>query len=246
MTLAQDLPTHCSTASGSSALSTPARHWSPGLCVWCGGEDSIEVYKNEHRCATCRQHESIVAEARDFLGMYGLRPLGGSLDSEDEEEREHRVAARDARAALNASRLAEPPSREQIRKAMTGTGSSAVERVESISVDSADTAAQPQAARKSRPSRTRAPRKTEASTGSGRARSARTASGPATDVDLQTLESRVTTLLDKLSAIDTQITEKSSSGGLAARARIKDLERQRTTVLHTLAALEKARRLQTG
>ncbi|WP_307810751.1 hypothetical protein [Tomitella cavernea] len=244
MTLAQDLPTHCSTASGSSALSTPARHWSPGLCVWCGGEDSIEVYKNEHRCATCRQHEDVVTEARDFLGMYGLRPLGGSLDSEDEEEREHRVAARDARAALNARRLAEPPSREQIRKAMTGTRSSAVERVESIDVDAGSTTAQPQGARKPAPSR--APRKSESGTGASRVRSTRKASSPATDVDLQTLESRVTTLLDKLGAIDAQITEKSASGGLAARARIKDLERQRTTVLHTLAALEKARRLQTG
>ncbi len=185
----------------------------------------------------------MVAEARDFLGMYGLRPLGGSLDSEDDEEREHRVAARDARAALNASRLAEPPTREQIRKAMSGAGSSAVERVQSITVDDADSAPARPAAAHSASSRS-----TSSRTGSSRTatRSARHTAAPAKDVDLKTLESRVTSLLDKLTTIDAQISEKEKTGGLAARARIKDLEKQRTTVLHTLAALEKARRLQTG
>lgn len=191
----------------------------------------------------------MISEARDFLGMYGLRPLGGSLDSEDEEEREHRAAARDARAALNASRLAEPPSREQVRKALTGARRSAVERVASLSVDDADDSA---ASRSGTPADADPPapgaaKKTGARGGgsAGRGRS-RTQNGPTVDVDLQTLEARVTTLLDKLGAIDAQIEDKSQAGGLAAGARIKDLERQRTSVLHTLAALEKARRHQSG
>ncbi len=254
VTLAQDLPPHCSTAHGSSALTSPAAHWSPGLCVWCGSDDSIEEYRNEHRCGACRQHESVISEARDFVRMYGLRPLGGSLDSEDEEERAHRAAARDARAALNASRLAEPPTREQIRKAMTGARRSAVERVEQIRVEDAGAAesAEPHptapapAQESSSPARSGGTKNAGARGASaGRSRS-RKQTGPAVDVDLQTLEARVTTLLDKLGAIDAQIEQKSQAGGLAARARIKDLERQRTSVLHTLAALEKARRLQTG
>jgi hypothetical protein len=60
-------------------------------------------------------------------------------------------------------------------------------------------------------------------------------------VDVAALESRVTGLLDQLSAIDAQMNLIGEPAGLAARARISDLEKQRATVLRTLAALEKAR-----
>src|SRR5699024_1998000 len=107
----------------------PDRTWAPGLCVWCAGDHGVEVFAGEPRCSRCREHETVIAEARRFIGMYGLRPLGGSLDSDDEEEREYRVGARDARAALNAVRLAEQPTRDQIRRAVE-SGPSAVARVE--------------------------------------------------------------------------------------------------------------------
>ncbi|MDN5757558.1 MAG: hypothetical protein L0H59_03365 [Tomitella sp.] len=214
--------------------------------MWCGNDESIDTYNNEPRCGTCRERESVIAEARDFLGMYGLRPLGGSLDSEDEEERDFRASARDARAELNASRLAEPPSREQIRKALAGPQPSAVERVEGAAEPASGSAGRGSA---SGTARTASTSRTSPSAGKSTSRTrqagtSRTASSPATDVDLETLESRVTTLLDKLSAIDAQITDSANARGLAAQARTKDLERQRTSVLHTLAALEKARRLQ--
>ncbi|MGB3370618.1 MAG: hypothetical protein WBA81_08360, partial [Rhodococcus sp. (in: high G+C Gram-positive bacteria)] len=79
--------------------------WTPGGCVWCGSTDSIETYRNEPRCGLCREKESIIDDAKHFIGMYGLRPLGGTLASEDEEEREFRVSARDAREVLNRIRL---------------------------------------------------------------------------------------------------------------------------------------------
>lgn len=233
--------------------------------MWCGDDDQIEVYGNEHRCATCRENESAISGARGFIRMYGLRPLGGSLDSEDEEEREYRVAARDARAALNTSKLADPPSRDEVRKAMSGAGTSAVERVESLDVDEAPaadggadarsqhsatrasgSAATPRAGGRSRSPSKKTTKPSQSGSSSQTAKAAKAESSPAKDVDLQTLEARVTTLLDKLSTIDQQINEKSANGGLAAKARIKDLERQRDSVMHTLAALEKARRLQSG
>ncbi|MBM4508625.1 hypothetical protein GS582_36115, partial [Rhodococcus hoagii] len=66
----------------------------------------------------CREHETVIDEARKFMGMYGLRPIGGTLQSDDEEEREWRVGARDARAALNQIRLPEPPDPALVRKSM--------------------------------------------------------------------------------------------------------------------------------
>ena len=94
------------------------RRWSPGACVWCGDTDSVEVFRNEPRCATCRKHEAVIDEARKFMGMYGLRPIGGTLQSDDEEEYEHRLAAREARRALNDIRLAEQPDPALVRKAL--------------------------------------------------------------------------------------------------------------------------------
>ncbi|OOL29270.1 hypothetical protein GQ85_27030, partial [Rhodococcus rhodochrous] len=94
------------------------RRWRPGACVWCGDTDSVEEFRNEPRCATCRTHESIIDEARKFVGMYGLRPIGGTLQSDDEEEYEHRKAARDSRRVLNDIRLAEQPDPALVRKAL--------------------------------------------------------------------------------------------------------------------------------
>lgn len=183
--------------------------------------------------------------------MYGLRPLGGSLDSDDEEEREHRQNARDARAFLNSIKMAEPPTREQVRKLLDAKTDSAVRRVQALvesesDDDAVSTAPAPVAAKPA--SAPRAPRATAArSDAASSAPRATGRSSRAVDVDLATLESRVTGLLDKLTSIETQLAEYADTEnlGLAARSRIKDLERQRTTTLHTLAALEKARRLQT-
>lgn len=182
--------------------------------------------------------------------MYGLRPLGGSLDSDDEEEREHRQNARDARAFLNSIKMAEPPTREQVRKLLDAKTDSAVRRVQALveseaADDAVSSGAAPTAATSA--STPRAPRATATKSDSSATTRATGRSSRAVDVDLATLESRVTGLLDKLTSIETQLAEHADTEnlGLAARSRIKDLERQRTTTLHTLAALEKARRLQT-
>lgn len=198
----------------------------------------------------------MIDEARQFIGMYGLRPIGGSLDSDDEEEREHRQNARDSRASLNSIKLAELPSREQVRKAVEGKADTAVRRVQAL-VDAEDDlgAASSSAASSSAASSSatgsraksaapRAARSASAAKPDASATRAPGRSSRAVDVDLATLESRVTGLLEKLTAIEEQLAQNADNAGLAARARVKDLERQRTTVLHTLAALEKARRLQ--
>lgn len=230
----------------------PDRTWAPGLCVWCASDHGVEVFAGEPRCSRCREHETVIAEARRFIGMYGLRPLGGSLDSDDEEEREYRAGARDARADLNAVRLAEQPTRDQIRRAVE-SGPSAVARVEAHVIaddeDDADTAeadaetvtAEAPAAR-SEPAARPAPR---AAAPRARSTGSRTRkSSPAVTVDLATLESRVGGLLEQLDSVERRIGELSAQTGLSAQARVKDLERERTRVLGTLAALEKARRAQ--
>lgn len=78
-------------------------------CVWCSSDDDVADFRNEPRCARCRAAEQTIVEARNFISFYGLRPLGGSLESEDEEERGHRVAAREARAELARIRTSTPP-----------------------------------------------------------------------------------------------------------------------------------------
>lgn len=239
----------------------PDRTWAPGLCVWCAGDHGVEVFAGEPRCSRCREHETVIAEARRFIGMYGLRPLGGSLDSDDEEEREYRVGARDARAALNAVRLAEQPTRDQIRRAVE-SGPSAVARVEAhviaddedeAEADNAEAAAdtaqsEPVAESAAEPAAQEEPAVRPAPRGAApRARSTgrRTRkSSPAVTVDLATLESRVGGLLEQLDSVERRIGELSGQTGLSAQARVKDLERERTRVLGTLAALEKARRAQ--
>ncbi|MCK8615500.1 hypothetical protein [Gordonia sp. C13] len=78
------------------------------VCVWCSSTEDIAELRGEPRCGRCRTAEQTIAAAREFVGLYGLRPLGGSLASEDEEEHEHRVAAREARVLLNQTRSQTP------------------------------------------------------------------------------------------------------------------------------------------
>ncbi|MDZ7928561.1 hypothetical protein [Rhodococcus sp. NPDC076796] len=186
--------------------------WTPGGCVWCGSTDSVEDFRNEPRCGLCREKEAVIDEAKHFIGMYGLRPLGGTLASEDEEEREYRVTARDAREVLNRIRLEKLPDPAAVRKAL-----------------------RPRAA---------AAGNAPAPTTSGAPAKAPTKKSQAgvTGIDAIELQSRVQKLLGQLTSVDEQISALDGVQGLPARARMKDLERQRTTVLSTLAALEKARR----
>ncbi|OBA35816.1 hypothetical protein A5767_10285 [Rhodococcus sp. 852002-51564_SCH6189132-a] len=200
------------------------RRWSPGACVWCGDTDSVEVFRNEPRCATCRKHEAVIDEARKFMGMYGLRPIGGTLQSDDEEEYEHRLAAREARRALNDIRLAEQPDPALVRKALRPRAAAITE---GHTGSSAQTSTRPASATRSssasaKPAKSAAPVRTGA-------------------VDVEEIQTRALALLDQLSAIDAQLTLVAEQNGLAARARRSDLEKQKATILRTLAALEKAR-----
>ena len=201
------------------------RRWSPGACVWCGDTDSVEVFRNEPRCATCRKHEAVIDEARKFMGMYGLRPIGGTLQSDDEEEHEHRLAAREARRALNDIRLAEQPDPALVRKALRPRATAITD---SRLGTSAQASTRPAAATRnssspaSKPVKSAAPVRTDA-------------------VDVEEIQTRALALLDQLSAIDAQLTLVAEQSGLAARARRSDLEKQKATILRTLAALEKAR-----
>ncbi|MCJ0979560.1 hypothetical protein MTX35_17735 [Rhodococcus sp. ARC_M12] len=185
--------------------------WTPGGCVWCGSTDSVEDFRNEPRCGLCREKEAVIDEAKHFIGMYGLRPLGGTLASEDEEEREYRVTARDAREVLNRIRLEKLPDPAAVRKALRPRAA---------------------AAGNAPVSPTSAPAKAPA----------KKSQAGVTGIDAIELQSRVEKLLGQLTSVDEQISALDGVQGLPARARMKDLERQRTTVLSTLAALEKARR----
>ncbi|MCZ4557246.1 hypothetical protein O4215_16885 [Rhodococcus maanshanensis] len=202
--------------SGTTTMRT-ARRWVPGACVWCGDAESVDMYRNEPRCGTCRENEEIIEGARRFLGMYGLRPLGGTLQSDDEEEREWRVTARDARAVLNQIKLETPPDPALVRKALRPRAAAVV----------AETAPAPR--------RTTAPKAASSA-------STPAASAPTTTVDMATLEARVTGLLDQLASVDEQITVAEAGQGLAARARLTDLGNQKASILRMLAALEKTRR----
>lgn len=198
-----------------------ARRWSPGACVWCGDTDSVEEFRNEPRCATCVRHESVIDEARRFMGTYGLRPIGGTLQSDDEEEYEYRVAARDARRALNDIRLDEQPDPALVRKALRPRAAAIV-------------ADKPAATKSSSASGS-------SSSASSTSRRTPAAAAATTSVDLDEIQSRALALLDQLSTIDAQLALVAEQSGLAARARRSDLEKQKATVLRTLAALEKAR-----
>jgi hypothetical protein len=185
--------------------------------VWCGSTDSIETYRNEPRCGLCREKEAVIDEAKHFIGMYGLRPLGGTLASDDEEEREYRVTARDAREVLNRIRLEKLPDPAVVRKALRPRAAAAV-----------SAPAAPRSTSSAAPAKA-APKKSQAGV---------------TGIDAIELQSRVEKLLGQLTSVDEQIAALDGQQGLPARARRQDLDKQRTTVLTTLAALEKARRRQ--
>lgn len=191
--------------------------------MWCGDTDSVEEYRNEPRCATCRQHESVIEEARRFMGMYGLRPIGGTLQSDDDEEYDHRVGARDSRKALNEIRLEKQPDPDLVRKALRPRAAAVV----------AEGKATTKRASAVRPS---------GSTSRATSDTAKTVSPVKTGtVDVDEIQTRALALLDQLSSIDAQLALVAEQNGLAARARRSDLEKQKATVLRTLAALEKAR-----
>ncbi|MFD4368348.1 hypothetical protein [Rhodococcus sp. NPDC058521] len=205
------------------------RRWTPGDCVWCGDNRSVEMFRNEPRCGTCREQESIIDEARKFVGMYGLRPIGGTLQADDDEEYEHRLGARDARRALNETRLDELPDPAAVRKALRPRAATVVAESPGAAASNGEAAAPK--SRSGATSRPAAPRQ--------QSRSA--ASSPAESVDVKALETRVAGLLDQLGSIDAETAKIGEPAGLAARARLSDLTKQRATVLRTLAALEKAR-----
>jgi hypothetical protein len=216
-------------ASGISTTDTlnRAKKWAPGLCVWCASDDQVELYTGEPRCALCREKEEIVADARNFMQTYGLRPLGGSLNSEDEEEYEQRVAGRDARRVLNEIKMAELPDPAAVRKALNPSGVAAVKRVQSAAATDLSVPA---------PARTRAPR----AASSSRARKPAAAAAVTETIDPATLQQRVTSLLAQLDTLDAQIAAIGEPAGLAVAARRKNLENSRAQVLRTLAALQKA------
>ncbi|MDG3012291.1 hypothetical protein G4X40_19300 [Rhodococcus sp. D2-41] len=197
-----------------------ARRWTPGDCVWCGDSESVQMLRNEPRCATCREKEGVIDEARKFLGMYGLRPLGGTLQSDDDEERQWRIDARDARTELNQMRLPEPPDPALVRKMIRPRAATVVAETASRHTTSTTSSRAGTAAAKRAPAQ---PMSTDAP-------------------DLAALEERVTALLAQLTSVEGQIQAAEAAQGLAARARLKDLTAQRSTILRTLAALEKARR----
>lgn len=197
-----------------------ARKWTPGACVWCGSHTDVATFRDEPRCAECRELENTIDSARRFIGMYGLRPLGGAITSDDDEELEHRTAARGARAALDRVRLSKRPAAADVSRASSRGGASASVRATPAHGG---------------PARSTATRSTPARSTSARA-------GSVTDVDVSVLADRVGGLLEQLTAIEAGIADAEASTGLPARARLGDLRRQHATVMSTLAALEKARR----
>ncbi|CRK49489.1 conserved hypothetical protein [Rhodococcus sp. RD6.2] len=218
---AQTLDAPADTTNTQTDRPTSRRAWVPGACVWCGDDNAVDMYRNEPRCGTCRENEEVIEGARRFLGMYGLRPLGGTLQSDDEEEREWRVNARDARQTLNQIKLATPPDPALVRKALRP-------RAAAVVAESASAAPRPAATTATRTSRSAA--------------SAPAASPVRSEaVDLDEIQSRALALLDQMTQVDAQLAQVADQAGLAARARRSDLEKQKATIMRTLGALEKAR-----
>ena len=104
------------------ASGAPVADVTVSRCVWCSSSDDVALYRHEPRCGRCRSAEQTVAEARQFIRFYGLRPLGGSLESEDDEEREHRVAFREASAELRRIRTDTPKLRAAGTTSASGVG----------------------------------------------------------------------------------------------------------------------------
>lgn len=182
-------------------------------CVWCSSTDDVADFRGDPRCSTCRGLEETITEARKFLGFYGLRPLGGSVECDDEEEREHRVGARDAYTELNRIRTSTPAPRPKTRSTSRATTGASKSGSTKPAGDKASTATTSPTRRNdvSRPDRAE-------------------------------LLSRAEGLLNELTDIDERLASAEQESGLSAKARIADLNSRREYVLRTLAALEKAQR----
>ncbi|MXP22029.1 hypothetical protein GIY30_11800 [Gordonia sp. HNM0687] len=188
----------------------------PVKCVWCSSDQDVAEFRNEPRCGRCRAAEQAISEAREFVGFYGLRPLGGSVESDDDEEREHRVAAREASAELTRIRTHRPPRR---------------------------TSRSGQRAPAARPASTAA--KAEAKAAAGKTQTARSGAARPADVsrpDHDELASRAQRLLAQLTDIEERLAVAQKESGLSGKAKVSDLTAKRESVLRTLAALEKAKR----
>ena len=200
----------------SSTADAPVTDVTLRECVWCSSTDDLAYFRNEPRCVRCRTAEQTIAEAREFVDFYGLRPLGGSLESDDEEEREHRVAARAARAELNRTRT-EPSQREKSRSGKRGVVATA------------------------QAGRTQA----ERATPTGQSRTGRSAMTRPSDVsqpDHAELAHRAEQLLAQLAELDERLAVAQDDSGLSGKAKLSDLSAKRESVLRTLAALAKAAR----
>ncbi|MYR05492.1 hypothetical protein GTV32_03815 [Gordonia sp. SID5947] len=185
-------------------------------CVWCSSDDDVADFRNEPRCARCRTAEETIAEAREFVGFYGLRPLGGSVESDDDEEREHRVAAREASAELTRTRTSTPSrgtSRSRQGASVTRSASTATKTER----NAATATKQAAASGVSRPSNISRP-------------------------DLANIANRAEGLLTQLAEIEERLAIAQKDSGLSGKAKVSDLTEKRGSVLRTLAALEKAKR----
>ncbi|WP_188586109.1 hypothetical protein [Gordonia jinhuaensis] len=208
----------------SRAADTVVTGTTTAACVWCSSLSDVQDYRNEPRCGRCRELEDIVAQAREFVSFYGLRPLGGSVETDDDEERELRVAARDAYAELFRVRTKAPASRTKSRPASRPAAHTAPPTTSSASGSSGSTAS-------------------GSVTGPSRAQARRTDTSQPSHEELAR---RAQVLLDQLTEIDAELSAVEGQSGLSARAKLTDLTSKRSSVLRTPAALEKASRAATG
>ncbi|MFW0793791.1 hypothetical protein AAFP30_08270 [Gordonia sp. CPCC 205515] len=184
-------------------------------CVWCSSTDDIANLGGESRCGRCRTLEHAIAEAREFVRFYGLRPIGGSVESEDDEERDHRVAAREAYAELTRTRTHTPPRRAS-RSGHRATKAGSTPTAGKAGGAGTTKAEMVMSGTTSRP----------------------TVSRP----DHAELMSRAEGLLAQLADIDERLAVAEQDSGLSRKAKVADLTAKRDVVLRTLAALEKAKR----
>ena len=191
-------------------------------CEWCSSTDDVADFRDEVRCGKCRELEVTITEARKFLGFYGLRPLGGSVECDDEEEREHRVGARDAYTELNRIRTSTPAPRP--KRSASRTSAAAV-KSSTVKPSAAKSGAVKSAGDKASTATTSPTRRNDVSR-----------------PDRAELLSRAEGLLNELTDIDGRLAAAEQESGLSAKARIADLTSRREYVLRTLAALEKAQR----
>lgn len=77
----------------------------PPKCGWCGSTTRVDA-STPRRCARCRKLEVVIAAANTYVASHGLRPIGGSEDSESDAELSHRRSALAARKKLNSVKLA--------------------------------------------------------------------------------------------------------------------------------------------